>query len=135
MGGGHANWRKGEQAWKAAVAHSRLMAPMYTQHLQPVGTPAKKASWGDGQEVWPLWDAVTKHVQGLVKGNDAKGMEAIDKWFASRYTNNAARSAGIPADEVAKLVAKPASEAPSKDPPVKAAAADEPPRPKEPGKA
>lgn len=133
-----------EDATNAAVAQNQLMAPLYTQRLQPVGTPANKVSWaaaganGAGAdttsaEVWPLWSDVTLWVRELVGTKDAKALASIHKWFADSKTHkDGIKEADVAAQLVAATgkTAVPSPKRVDAKPPAKGA--KQPPRPLEP---
>jgi len=86
------------------AAQHKLLAPIYTQHLQPVGTPAKDASW-DGETVWPQWTDVATLVKDLVIAADQLSLDEIHAWYNPLAEAYADKGVAVSIAELQKVMA------------------------------
>lgn len=93
-----------ETLQKATLAQAQLMAPMYTQHLEPVGTPASRTSSSVKKGLAPLWSDITAHIRTLVDTNNTKGLDDIHGWFASRYADYVARKGDVSVNDTLDIM-------------------------------
>ena len=118
-----------ETLHKATLAQAQLMAPMYTQHLQPVGTPARKVKSSSVQsDLAPLWTDIASHIRTLVDTSNTKALDDIRGWFTPRYANHVAKKGGFSVSDTRDIMRATGFSAKA---PVNAGKSDSPPKPDE----
>lgn len=125
-----AQGRVPQELVQAAIkAQHQLLAPLYTQVLQPAGTPAHDATWGQKQ-VWDKWADIAAHIESIVKSEDAaktqEGLAAINTWFAPLYKAYTDTKTAVPVQDVEEFLRK------SSQPQGDATKPQDPPVPQEP---
>lgn len=87
----------------ATLAQHQLLAPLYTQHLQPLGTPARTATW-DGAEAWPQWGAVRAHIKHLVAASDSTALANIQAWFKPNHEAWVSQGLAVSLEQVVRML-------------------------------
>lgn len=87
----------------ATLVQHQLLAPLYTQHLQPLGTPARTATW-DGAEAWPQWAAVRAHIKHLVAASDSTALANIQAWFKPHHKAWVSQGVAVSTEQVVSML-------------------------------